>query len=77
MYYIWAGLFVPAGTPAPVTKVLRDAVRHAVADPDFKSQMAKLNSPVSYLDAPEFAKYLDADAKRLGAMVRIVGKVGG
>ncbi len=77
VYYIWAGLFVPAGTPAPVTKVLRDAVRHAVADPEFKSQMAKLNSPVSYLDAPEFAKYLDADAKRLGAMVRIVGKVGG
>lgn len=77
VYYIWAGLFVPAGTPAPVTKVLRDAVRQAVADPDFKSQMAKLNSPVSYLDAPEFAKYLDADAKRLGAVVRIVGKVGG
>jgi len=77
VYYIWAGLFVPAGTPAPVTKVLRDAVRQAVADSEFKSQMAKLNSPVSYLDAPEFAKYLDADAKRLGAVVRIVGKVGG
>lgn len=77
VYYIWAGLFVPAGTPAPVTKVLRDAVRQAVADPDFKSQMAKVNSPVSYLDAPEFAKYLDADAKRLAAVVKIVGKVGG
>ncbi len=76
VYYIWAGLFVPAGTPAPVTKVLRDTVRKAVADPDFKSQMTKLNSPINYLDAPEFAKYLDADAKRLAAVVKIVGKVG-
>lgn len=76
VYYIWAGLFVPAGTPAAVTKVLRDNVRQAVADPDFKSQMTKLNSPIQYLDAPEFAKYLDADAKRLAAVVKIVGKVG-
>ncbi len=77
VYYIWAGMFVPAATPAPVIKVLRDATRQAVADPDFKNQMAKLNSPVQYLDAPEFAKYLDADAKRLAAVVKIVGKVGG
>jgi len=76
VYYIWAGLFVPHGTPAAVTKVLRDTVRKAVADPDFKSQMTKLNSPIQYLDAPEFAKYLDADSKRLAAVVKIVGKVG-
>jgi len=76
VYYIWAGMFVPVATPAPVLKVLRDATRQAVADPEFKSQMAKLNSPVHYLDAPEFAKYLEADAKRLAAVVKIVGKVG-
>lgn len=77
VYYIWAGMFVPVATPAPVIKVLRDATRQAVADPEFKSQMAKLNSPVQYLDAPEFAKYLDADAKRLAVVVKNVGKVGG
>ena len=77
VYYIWAGMFVPAATPAPVLKVLRDSTRQAVADPDFKNPMAKLNSPVQYLDAPEFAKYLDADAKRLAAVVKVVGKVGG
>lgn len=74
-YYIWAGLFVPHGTPATVTKVLRDAVRKGVDDADFKSQMAKLNSPIQYLDAPEFAKYWAADAKRLAAVVQVVGKV--
>jgi tripartite-type tricarboxylate transporter receptor subunit TctC len=76
VYYIWAGMFVPVATPEPVIKVLRDAVRQAVADPDFKNQMAKVNSPVNYLDAPDFAKYVDADAKRLAAVVKVVGKVG-
>lgn len=74
-YYIWAGVFVPQGTPEAVTKVLRDAIRQGVADPEFKNTMAKLNSPIKYLDAPEFAKYWDADAKRLADVVKIVGKV--
>jgi tripartite-type tricarboxylate transporter receptor subunit TctC len=74
-YYIWAGVFVPHGTPEAVTKVLRDAIRQGVADPEFKNTMAKLNSPIKYLDAPEFAKYWDADAKRLADVVKIVGKV--
>ncbi len=76
VYYIWAGMFVPVATPEPVVKVLRDAVRQAVADSDFKGQMAKVNSPVNYLDAPDFAKYVDADAKRLAAVVKVVGKIG-
>jgi tripartite-type tricarboxylate transporter receptor subunit TctC len=77
VYYIWAGMFVPVATPASVVKVLRDATRQAVADPEFKAQMAKFNSPVQYLDAPEFAKYLEADAKRLAVVVKNIGKVGG
>ena len=63
-------------TPEPVVKVLRDGVRKAVSDAEFKDQMAKVKSPVKYLDAPEFAKYWDADAKRLAAVVKVVGKVG-
>ncbi|MDP1671559.1 MAG: tripartite tricarboxylate transporter substrate binding protein [Burkholderiales bacterium] len=76
VYYIWAGMFVPVATPEPVVKVLRDAVRQAVSDSDFKGQMAKVNSPVNYLDAPDFAKYVDTDAKRLAAVVKVVGKIG-
>ncbi len=74
-YYIWAGMFAPRGTPEPVMKVLRDTTRSAVEDPDFKRAMANVNSPVQYLDAPEFGKYLAADAKRLGAAVKVVGKL--
>ena len=53
-----------------MTKVLRDATRKAVADPDFKNMMAKLNSPIQYLDAPEFEKYWKDDAKRLALRLR-------
>ena len=74
-YYIWAGMFAPKATPEPVTKVLRDATRRAVEDPEFKSIMAKVNSPIQYMDAPEFGRYWEADGKRLAALVKIVGKV--
>jgi tripartite-type tricarboxylate transporter receptor subunit TctC len=74
-YLIWAGMFVPKATPEPVVKVLRDAARRAVEDPDFKGMMAKVNSPVNYLDAPEFARFWMADARRLADAVKVVGKV--
>jgi tripartite-type tricarboxylate transporter receptor subunit TctC len=74
-YLIWAGMFAPKGTPEPTLKVLRDAARKAVEDPEFKSMMVKLNSPIHYLDAPDFQKFWMADAKRLADVVKIVGKV--
>ena len=74
-YFIWAGLFAPRGTPDGVMKVLRDAVRKSVEDPDFKTMMAKVNSPIQYMDAPEFNKYWQADARRLAEVVKVVGKV--
>ena len=75
VYFIWAGLVGPKGMPEPVVKTLRDAANKAANDPDFKNAMARVNSPVRYQDAPEFAKYWDADAKRLAGLVKMVGKV--
>ena len=74
-YYIWAGMFAPRGTPDPVMKVLREAARRAVQEPEFKNAMVKVDSLVAYQDAPEFNQYWQADAKRLAALVKIVGKV--
>jgi tripartite-type tricarboxylate transporter receptor subunit TctC len=74
-YYIWAGLAAPKGTPEAVMKTLREAVRKAVQDAEFKSTLAKVDSLVQYKDAPEFQKYWQDDAKRLAALVKVVGKV--
>jgi tripartite-type tricarboxylate transporter receptor subunit TctC len=74
-FYIWSGVFAPAGTPAPVLGRLREAVREAANSADFRSAMDKVSTPVSYLDAPEFQKYWERDAKRLAAAVEKIGKV--
>jgi len=74
-FYIWAGLFAPKGTPEPVLAKLRDAARAGVADPDFKSAMDKLETPIAFKQGEEFQKFFEADARRLADGVRKVGRV--
>jgi tripartite-type tricarboxylate transporter receptor subunit TctC len=74
-FYIWAGVFAPAATPEPIRKILRGAVAQAVKDGEFTAAMGKMETPIAYLDAPDFKKFWDADAKRLAEAVRRVGKV--
>jgi tripartite-type tricarboxylate transporter receptor subunit TctC len=74
-FYIWAGLFAPAGTPEPVIRQLRDAVRQAVADPQFKQVMEASGQPIQYLDQAEFRVFFDKDAKKMADVVRQIGKV--
>jgi tripartite-type tricarboxylate transporter receptor subunit TctC len=75
VFYIWSGVFVPTGTPAPIMKSLREAARQTVEDPEFKEALAKVATPITYLDAPEFQKFLERDAKRLESAVIRIGKV--
>lgn len=74
-FYIWAGLFAPAGVPEPIMKKLRDGAAEVAKDPEFNSVMAKLQTPVTYKDAPDFKAFWDEDAKRMAEAVRRVGKV--
>jgi tripartite-type tricarboxylate transporter receptor subunit TctC len=74
-FYIWAGLFAPRGTPEPVLARLREATRAAVAEPEFKSAMDKLQTPIAFKQGQEFQMFFDADARRLAEGVRKVGRV--
>ena len=74
-FYIWAGLFAPRGTPEPVLAKLREAARVAVGDPEFKTAMDKLETPVTFKQGAEFQKFFDADAQRLAEGVRKVGRI--
>ncbi|MBM3567687.1 MAG: tripartite tricarboxylate transporter substrate binding protein [Alphaproteobacteria bacterium] len=76
-FYIWAGVFAPAATPAPILETLRRAIAQGVKDPDFVAAMEKAGTPVAYLDAPEFKKFWDTDAARLAKALRAIGKVEG
>jgi tripartite-type tricarboxylate transporter receptor subunit TctC len=74
-FYIWAGLFAPKGTPEPVLARLREATRAAVAEPEFKAAMDKLETPIAFKQGDEFQRFFDADARRLGEGVRKVGRI--
>jgi tripartite-type tricarboxylate transporter receptor subunit TctC len=74
-FYIWAGLFVPAQTPAPVVQSLREAARKVVQDPEFRSAMEKMETPIVYKDAPEFKAFWDADAKMLADALKRIGRI--
>jgi tripartite-type tricarboxylate transporter receptor subunit TctC len=74
-FYIWAGLFAPKGTPEPVMKTIRETVKQAVNTPEFKAAMDKLQTPIAYMDAPEFQKFWDKDAKMLADAIKRVGKI--
>jgi tripartite-type tricarboxylate transporter receptor subunit TctC len=74
-FYIWAGLFAPRATPEPVLARLREGMRAAVADADFKAAMQKLETPIVFKQGAEFQAFFDADARRLADGVRKVGKL--
>ena len=74
-FYIWSGVFAPVATPPAVLAALRDAVRRTVEDPEFREAMAKVETPIAYLDAPAFARFVADDARRLTVAVERIGKV--
>lgn len=74
-YYLWAGLFAPKNIPPAVVKILRDATRQAVEDPEFKGAMEKIQTPIAYQDADEFRAWWDKDARILADVIKQIGKV--
>src|SRR4051812_32725288 len=76
-FSLWVGLFAPKGTPAAATDRIRAETRKAVATEQFKAAIHNIGDEVAYLDAPEFAKFWDEDAKRVESAVQSIGKVQG
>ena len=76
-YYLWVGMFAPKGTPEPVVAKLRTVIGEAAHTEQFKAALVNLGQELAYLDQPEFAKFWDADAKRIEDAIRQIGKVEG
>jgi tripartite-type tricarboxylate transporter receptor subunit TctC len=74
-FYIWAGVFAPAGTPAPALQKLQEAARAATRDPEFLAALDNLQTPLVYKEGAEFQAFVDADAARMAKAVKAVGKV--
>ncbi len=60
----WAGLFAPAGTPAPIVKKLQDEVARIVKLPDVRERMATLQVDPEGNTSEEFASLIASDLER-------------
>ena len=74
-YAQWSGLFIPAATPEPIAQRLRVAARFAAQDTKVREVIQNAGSPVQYQDALDFEQYVQADAKRMGDVVKRIGKL--
>jgi tripartite-type tricarboxylate transporter receptor subunit TctC len=74
-FYIWAGLFAQKALPQPIMTRLREAMAQSVKNPEVIKTFETAGSPVAYLDAPEFAKFVETDSARLVAAVKRIGRV--
>jgi len=73
VYILWAGVFAPKKTPEHVTRILRDAIRTFMQDKAVVARLSMAGSLVSYMDGPEFARFLEGDTERLIKIVRKIG----
>ncbi len=74
-YALWTSLFAPVGTPAPILKVITQAMRDATQDEQFKVALVKSNSTLDYLDGEDFNQFWKSEIKKLQDTVRQIGKV--
>jgi len=74
---IWHGLYAPKGTPPAVLKVLNDALKAAVKDPDFIKKEEGLGAVVVH-DArnnpADHKKFVAAEVAKWGAVIKAAGQ---
>lgn len=74
-FYIWSGVFAPAGLPGDVSSRVRGAVKDATADAGFMKAMATMETPIMHLQGAEFDAFLQRDSKRLAEVIGRMGRL--
>jgi len=69
----WHGIAVRAGTPAPIVEKLNATINDIFKDPAFRTRWEAIGTPVVAGSAAAFGALIEADAKRLGKVVRDAG----
>jgi tripartite-type tricarboxylate transporter receptor subunit TctC len=71
--YTWVGVFLPAGTPAPIAQKLNDAVNRALESPDVRERLAaNAFDPVGG-SQQQFAEYVKTEIVKWAKVVRDTG----
>lgn len=63
------GIGAPSGVDPAILAKLREAFKQAVASPEFKAVIDKLDAPLLYLDGPEYGQYVQAVYQKESALI--------
>ena len=74
-FYIWTGVFAPAGTPAPLLAALRQGLRRVAGDAEVQRALAAGGNTLDFREGQAFEAFFQADAARLRRAVQRIGKV--
>ncbi|MEY4749239.1 MAG: hypothetical protein RIQ60_1453 [Pseudomonadota bacterium] len=69
----WNGLFAPAGTPPELVARINADVNAVLAEPEVRAAFAKQGLIIGGGSAAEFKAFIDAEARKWGAIIRKVG----
>jgi tripartite-type tricarboxylate transporter receptor subunit TctC len=67
---IWLGLMAPKGTPAAVVNKLNAEVGRITGNPDIQKDWARQGATALTMGVDEFGRYLAADIRKWGDLVR-------
>lgn len=63
------GIGAPKGMDPAIVAKLRDAFRKATSDPEFIAACDRIDSPVMYLDQPDYEQYIQATYRKDTALI--------
>lgn len=69
----WAGLFVPAGTPAPIIAKLHDEVTQILRQPDIRAKLSDLGAEPVGGTPQKFAELIRSETAKWAKVVNISG----
>jgi tripartite-type tricarboxylate transporter receptor subunit TctC len=67
---LWSGLFIQAGTPAPIVKKLEETLRRVIADPEVTAKLKAMAVNPGGGSSEEFRAMIDADIKTTADVVK-------
>ena len=71
--YTWVGIFLPAGTPAPIVQKLYEAVQRVLQNPEVKERLAALAFDLIAEPPARTTEFVKTEIAKWGAVVRETG----
>ena len=70
---VWAGVFVPAGTPPGIVKTLHDEIVRIIHSPEEQADAARLGWEMAGSSSGEFQEFIKAEMIKWGKVVKASG----